>query len=160
MFGSPFVLSKAIQPTDNRVNTEPMISVSVAVSMMPLATRVPPMKVNRWRSKAMTADFIKGSFGVSGVSGLRLRNNLICSWVCWRDSRLRIVPPNLQRRELRKVRAKFRTGSLPWVGLPPKGCRSTQGRPRPQGKPQRSNPCREPAPCQRWPAWGMRTCGR
>ena len=81
MFGSPFVLSKAIQPTDNKVNTEPMISVRVAESMIPLATRVPPMKVNRWRSKAMTADFIRGSLG---VSGLRLRNNLIAICVDYR----------------------------------------------------------------------------
>ena len=61
-----------------------MISVRVAASRIPLATRVPPMKVNRWRSSAMTADFIKGSLGVSGVSLLRLRNNLIVICVDYR----------------------------------------------------------------------------
>ncbi len=56
----------------------------------------------------MTADFIKGSFGVSGVSGLRLRKILIV--ICVGGSPRCTAPPNLQRRGLRRVRAKFRTG--------------------------------------------------
>jgi len=45
--GLAFTFSTAIQPTDNKVIIAPMISVSVAVSMTPLATSVPPMKVSK-----------------------------------------------------------------------------------------------------------------
>ena len=100
-----FTLSIVIQPTESKVINAPIISCKVSVSNKPLATSVPPIKVNRWRSNAMTADFIRGSLV---VSGLRLRNNLI--GICDGCSRFCTARPILQRCGFRQVPAKFRTG--------------------------------------------------
>ena len=66
----------------------------------------------------MTADFMKGSLGVSGVSGLRLRKSFIK--ICVVGSPLRTARPSQGRSELRRVRATFDTSSSSWVRRLPK----------------------------------------
>ena len=127
--GTSFDLSKAIQPTESKVITDPIISVKVVVSMIPLATSVPPMKVSKWRSSAMTAAFIIGRFG---WSGLRLRNSpmivnvFTCEVLQILDSRLRIVLPIRQRREPRRVWATPESVTKGQVLRLPKGCPRTK----------------------------------
>ena len=75
------------------------------MSMKPLATSAPPMKVRRWRRSASVAAFMIGSFGV--FSGLRLRNSFICLAICVGCNLRCTAHPSRGRNALRRVWAKF-----------------------------------------------------
>jgi len=158
--GLPFTFSTAIQPTDNKVIIAPIISVSVAVSMTPLATSVPPMNVSRWRSSAMMADCIR-----LGLLGLRRNSPIVGNVICFAVlqilcSQQRIERPIRGRNALRKAWAKRcrrprnRDKRLGIV------CQSKPSHPVLRGQ----RPCQAVAwmraTCQQLLGWGMRTCGR
>lgn len=90
-----------------------MISVSVAVSMTPLATSVPPINVSKWRSRAMMADCMSGSFG---WSGLRLRNSpMVVNVICFAVLQILCSQPRIEH-PIRGRNARRKGGATRCMG--------------------------------------------